>query len=241
MRVRLTRRNYLKLLTYFGISIGTIEALKTMGLLQKLEFVSSSEVLDEARAGAEVMYAMGIDLERCVGCNACVIACNHRNEVPEEKWRTVVREVTKGGEKYFLPIVCMQCENPPCVTVCPTGASYRDPENGIVRLKGERCIGCKACMSACPYYISEDGPIRFFNPKTFVVDKCDFCYESLLSKGYDKPACVVACPAYARLFGDLTDPASEISIELARRPVVFRLKEELGTEPKVYYLGRAPE
>jgi Fe-S-cluster-containing dehydrogenase component len=139
----------------------------------------------------------------------------------------------------FVARLCMQCENPPCVAVCPVSATYRTPE-GIVLVDQERCIGCGYCVVACPYgarYLAPAGPeTPTGNPG--VADKCTWCYHRI-SRGED-PACVEVCPVGARIFGDLADPESPIQ-EVVAAPGVALLRPELGTEPRVFYTGLQPE
>jgi tetrathionate reductase subunit B len=135
----------------------------------------------------------------------------------------------------FVPRLCMQCDNPPCVAVCPVSATYRTPE-GIVLVDQSRCIGCGYCVVACPYgsrYLTPAGEASpTGNPG--VADKCTWCYHRI-SQGRD-PACVEVCPVDARVFGDLNDPNSPIQA-IARAPGVALLRPELGTRPKVFYVG----
>lgn len=202
-------------------------------------------------------WAMVIDQEKCVGCGHCTMACRARNDVPPTMAWT---RVTKDEENNtFLPIPCMHCEDAPCVHVCPVGATYHRSD-GIIMMDYDRCIGCRYCEMACPY------TARVFNWEAFtepnpavpawgmpdvprrprgVVEKCTFCVERIdrglengLMPGVDlaaTPACVVACPTGARIFGDLNDPDSQVS-KLLRRYPSFRLRESLGTGPRVYYL-----
>ncbi len=130
-------------------------------------------------------------------------------------------------KSFFVPKLCNQCENPPCVTVCPVGATYMT-EDGVVLIDQEHCIGCRYCIQACPY------GARYFLPEKKVVDKCTWCYHRI-SKGL-LPVCVETCPVGARVFGDLRDPTSSVKQILAEQRV-YVLKPSLGTEPKVYYVG----
>lgn len=176
-------------------------------------------------------YAMAVDLNRCVGCNACMVACKAENEVPDGVFRLTVHELEMGTfpepETEFRHDQCRHCDNAPCVSVCPTRASYTD-ENGFVRIDCSKCIGCKACMVACPY------DARFNNPDGGYADKCTFCIHRV--KEEKEPACVKTCPTGARIFGDLDDPKSDIrqAIEDNR---ASRPKEEAGTRPKFFYLN----
>ena len=176
-------------------------------------------------------YGMLIDLRRCYGCHACTVACKAEFDVPLGATRSWVEYVEKGTypdvRRSFLPRLCNHCNHPPCVSVCPTGATWKREEDGIVVVDPDLCIGCKYCIQACPY------DARFLNPVTGTADKCDFCLHRV-SKGVE-PACVEACPAGARIFGDLNDPNSEISKLIASNPVTV-LRPGQGTEPNVFYI-----
>ncbi len=130
-------------------------------------------------------------------------------------------------KSFFVPKLCNQCDNPPCVTVCPVGATYMT-EDGVVLVNQEHCIGCRYCIQACPY------GARFLDPRLKVVDKCTWCYHRI-HKGL-LPVCVEVCPVGARVFGDLRDPESPVRKILTEKRV-YVLKPALGTEPKVYYIG----
>jgi tetrathionate reductase subunit B len=176
-------------------------------------------------------YAMVIDLSRCFGCHACSVACKAEFNVPLGRWRSWVKTVEKGKYPYvrrhFLPRLCNQCSDPPCVNVCPTKASHIR-SNGIVAIHEERCIGCRSCMAMCPYNS------RFVHPLKKIAQKCDFC-KHRVEKGVE-PSCVNTCPGRARIFGDLNDSGSEVAKLLSKFPV-HSLKPELGTNPKVYYIA----
>jgi menaquinone reductase, iron-sulfur cluster-binding subunit len=176
-------------------------------------------------------------------------------------WMQVLTETDEehnGEGMRFIPRPCMQCDDPPCTKVCPVYATFRNPE-GIVGQIYARCIGCRFCMAACPYNAKYFNWYRYQkeapgqNPEVSLrdkgtVEKCTFCHHRL-NKARQKalaehrefdpreyvPACAEACPAQAIVFGDLSDPASEVS-QLARSPRAFKLQEELGTKPKVIYL-----
>ena len=144
-------------------------------------------------------YAIVVDLDRCIGCHGCEIACKNENNIAlGEYWNKVVERGPFGEypdlEMYFLPTMCQQCQDAPCVNVCPTGASYRDAD-GMVLVDKEKCIGCKYCMMACPY------GVRYLNEEERVVEKCTMC-EQRISQG-ELPQCVAQCGARARFFGDL--------------------------------------
>ena len=175
-----------------------------------------------------------VNLDRCTGCFGCEVACKMENGVAlGERWSKVFT-VGPVGEypdmtRYALPTMCQQCENAPCVSVCPTGASYRDPETNIVLVDKEKCIGCKYCMMACPY------GVRSWSPSEHVVEKCTLCGQ-LTSVG-EEPKCVAACCASARFYGDLDDPNSDASKALAAAGAdsVHRLKD-VGNGPQTAYI-----
>ncbi|ABP49989.1 4Fe-4S dicluster domain-containing protein [Pyrobaculum arsenaticum] len=172
-------------------------------------------------------WAMYIDVNKCYGCYACMVACAAENNVPVGVFRTwIERHVTKGGTVIFVPKQCNHCENAPCVKPCPTGATYKRVEDGLVLVNDELCIGCGACIQACPY------GARFFNPVKGVVDKCTFC-EHRIYQG-KLPACVETCPTGARVFGDLNDPESPVSKIIKANPTQ-RLKIHTGAEPMIFY------
>ena len=220
-----------------------------------------------------VRYAYVVDLTRCMGCEACVIACKIENNTPQGiDWMLVFR--FEEGEypnvrMAFMPRPCMHCDNPPCVKVCPVGARFKR-EDGFVLTDYERCIGCRYCQVACPYgvnyfnwklpsknyYLPWEGVIppykkpdlegKYGKDKRLVaggghrlgvIEKCTWCVHRV-EKGL-KPACVANCPVQALLFGDLDDPNSDVSKALAQKPH-FRLLEDRGTAPRVFYLGSMP-
>jgi tetrathionate reductase subunit B len=177
-------------------------------------------------------YAMVIDARRCYGVHACSVACKAEFKVPLGEHRSWVEEIEKGTfpdvSRNFLPRLCNHCSEPICVSVCPTGATWKRDEDGIVVVDKDICIGCKYCVQACPY------DMRFVNEDTGSADKCDFCIHRV-SQGLE-PACVEACPSRARVFGDINDPESEVSKLIATNAVTV-LRPEQGTEPNVYYIG----
>lgn len=201
-------------------------------------------------------YGMAVDLSRCVGCNACAMACKVSNNLPKNMWWNVVHtdgweafdtargEYGKDNHMQWYPVNCMHCDNPACETVCPTGAT-RKREDGIVDIDFDQCIGCKSCMMACPYDVRRflDKSPEYYTEHLIgdetapaligsTVSKCNFC-AGRLDRG-DVPACMELCPGRARYFGDLDDPQSEISRALQGRDVHV-LHEEAGTKPNFYY------
>jgi Fe-S-cluster-containing dehydrogenase component len=240
--------------------IGGIVVYGAASILQNLVQTGSvsrfTRAVDLGKLGLEEHYwGFVCDNERCIGCGRCVAACKQENNVPWEPefnrtWveRYVITEheeilvdspnagIDGFTEKYqnldirksfFVPKLCNQCDNPPCVTVCPVGATYMT-NDGVTLIDQEHCIGCGYCIQSCPY------GARFFLPDKKVVDKCTWCYHRI-SHGI-VPACVEACPRAARVFGDLNDPTSPVREILAEKRV-YTLKPELGTEPKLYYVG----
>lgn len=218
-------------------------------------------------------WGMVIDLDKCAACQACTVACRAENNVPfagrEQAgqgramfWNELLRVTRDSGATQYVPRPCMHCDNPPCVQVCPVGATHQTDE-GLVLQDYDRCIGCRYCMTACPYgarYFnwSDTTPpepmTSYHNPAVpvrpvGVVEKCTFCVQRIqaaeakakaegrpLRDGDVTPACVQTCPAGARFFGDLDDPNSRVST-LIQSPRAHRMLEELGTKPKVYYLA----
>ncbi|HUM15511.1 MAG TPA: 4Fe-4S dicluster domain-containing protein [Candidatus Nitrosotalea sp.] len=176
-------------------------------------------------------YGFVIDQRKCIGCHACTVACKEENQVPLGVNRTWVKYIEKGvfpdTRRYFSVMRCNHCDNAPCVTICPTVALYRRPD-GIVDFDGERCIGCKSCMQACPY------DALYIDPDTKTAAKCHYCAHRV-EVGLE-PACVVVCPVQAIVPGDLDDPHSPIARLVASQQTQVR-KPEQGTRPKLFYLG----
>lgn len=175
------------------------------------------------------------DQSRCIGCGACIAACNAANYRSTTKdnptWGGVQTNIKRivfdlKEKPYILLVQCQHCENAPCVAVCPTGASYID-RDGLVKINPDLCIGCKYCMTACPY------GMRWLDPDLGLPEKCmgETC-QSRVKAGL-MPVCVTVCPAGARAFGDLDDPNSEVNKRLKKGRVV-RLLEYKGTRPKFF-------
>lgn len=225
------------------------------------------------KSPAERRWVMVIDLRKCIGCHACTIACVAENKLPPGVvYRPVLDEefgTYPNVTRRFTPRPCMQCDNPPCTPVCPVTATYKN-EEGVVVVDYDQCIGCRACLTACPYgartsdfglTYTEEMPVaegliagrtttesyervanfEYGEPHPRVertspignARKCHFCLHRV--KVGELPACVTTCIGRATMFGDANDPDSLVA-EMVNKPNVMRLKEELGTEPRVYYL-----
>jgi Fe-S-cluster-containing dehydrogenase component len=203
---------------------------------------------------AEHEYAYVINVNNCIGCGNCVRACKRENAVPSGVFRTWVERyvvtgdgvyvdspdgalngfeavneeiVAKTTKSFTVPKMCNHCENPPCVQVCPVGATFRT-EEGFVLIDPEHCIGCAYCVQACPY------GARYINPETHKADKCTWCYHRV--KRGKLPACVTVCPTKTRLFGDLKDPDSEVT-RVFRDESWMVLKPAMHTHPVCFYVG----
>ncbi|MDE2416795.1 MAG: 4Fe-4S dicluster domain-containing protein [Burkholderiales bacterium] len=198
--------------------------------------------------------ALVIDLNVCVGCHACVTSCKQWNTSgtagaladlnpytaePNGTFFNRVQTFEVGEypntQTVHFPKSCLHCEDPPCVPVCPTGASYKRKSDGIVLVDYDKCIGCKYCSWACPYGARE------FDDERKVMSKCTLCvdriYDEQIPQAQRKPSCVIACPSNARLFGDIHDPASEVSVAIQER-AGYQLMPEWGTNPANHYLPR---
>ncbi len=177
-------------------------------------------------------YRMLIDADKCMNCKACVLGCQQRNEVPYGFSRNWIRKDVSLEHKYgwaFQPGGCMQCASPLCVEACPTKATWKD-QDGVVVVDFKRCIGCGGCIEACPY------DARHRDPVHGIADKCDYC-ASTRPLGLE-PACVQLCPTRARIFGDDTDPASEVSKVLATHKIVTVESVKTPTAPTLAYIDK---
>lgn len=175
-------------------------------------------------------FGMVIDTRKCVGCADCVVACQTENDVPQGFCRDWIATEVRGAFPNLSMEIrserCNHCDNPPCVSCCPTGASHVEEFGKVVHVTANKCIGCKACIAACPY------DARYVHPEGYV-DKCTFCTHRV-KEGKD-PACVSVCPTHCMTFGDLDDPKSAVSQLLASRKHHVLLPEA-GTGPRVFYL-----
>lgn len=174
-----------------------------------------------------------IELDRCIGCKGCQVACKMENHIALGTCRNPVKTVGPTGtypdiQMYFLPTMCQQCENPPCVAVCPTGACYQN-EDGITLIDQDQCIGCKSCANACPYQANT------YNQELMVMDKCTTCITRR-ERG-EVPACVKNCSGSALHVGDINDPDSEVSqlLKKAGKENIYTLRD-FGNKPSVYYI-----
>ncbi|MBS1150610.1 MAG: molybdopterin oxidoreductase, iron-sulfur cluster-binding subunit [Myxococcaceae bacterium] len=262
---------------------GALVALATLGAASGEEAKPAEKAPAPAPKGDEKKkkkhnWGMAIDMDSCTACGGCVVACQTENNVPAQQeedsekargifWMDLLSTAEgnygEGLKLEVLPVPCMHCEDPPCVKVCPVNATYVSDE-GIVAQVFDRCIGCRYCMSACPYGVRhfnwtepkfDPAEQQSLNPDVAcrpagVVEKCTFCHHkiravkekaradetTLTDNDFRKiTACAAACPAQSITFGDLNDPQSAVS-RLHKSPRAIRLLEELGTKPKVVYL-----
>jgi Fe-S-cluster-containing dehydrogenase component len=257
--MKLTRKDFLKLSGLGLLSVAGEKAVRAV--------TSEAEPVATKSAGARVkkQWGMVIDLQKCRqddGCTDCIKACNTAHNIPQipepphqVKWiwnepfeSVFPEEQTEYTRQAYsghpIPVMCNHCTTPPCTHVCPTGATWKREEDGIVMMDWHRCIGCKYCIVACPY---GSRSFNFTEPRAYlkeltsdfptrsegVVEKCNFC-EERLAQG-KPPACVGACSEKCMTFGDLDDSSSEVR-QLLRTRYAIRRKPELGTGPSVYYI-----
>ncbi len=187
-----------------------------------------------AARNAKTRYGMVIDLDKCTGCQACSIACKVENDVASGVFWTRVKRMGPVGkfperlEMFYFPNQCMHCENPSCIEVCPTKATYKT-DDGVVLVDASLCFGCQYCIWACPY------EARTLNPDSKVVEKCILCVHKL-EQG-EQPLCCYTCTTGCRVAGDLNDPASRISQLLEQNEDrCYHVLSEFGNNPSVTYL-----
>ena len=191
-------------------------------------------------------YGFVIDVSRCIDCRACLVACRAENNVPLPNTRIWVKDMGVQGHfpaltRMFVPYNCMHCDEPPCIEVCTSGATFKDQDNGLVLVDQQACIGCGLCVEACPY------DARYLDSSRGVVDKCNGCIQRV--QVGQQPACVATCLGGARMFGDLNDPSSTVSKALSDAVSVQRIvNEQVDPGPNIYYIhekvlqaGLAPE
>lgn len=253
--------------TYSQMALWSLGAKDRFGLMEASEMAIASAVEEEpattishaetvvaaARSnGKTSRWGLAIDLKRCTGCQSCTLACKMENGTPPGVFWMRVLEKEEGtfplATKTFMPLRCNHCANAPCVSVCPTSASYKRKQDNLVLIDQNKCIGCRACVVACPYQVRyvpsngkgyygeqmtpyEDVSYQKWQPET--AQKCTFCVHRI-DQGLE-PACVQTCPTKALVFGDLNDQQSGISILLQGR-THFQPHSELGTDPSLYYL-----
>jgi len=257
-----SRRDFLKIGGACALGLGALPAVSALAKNELPNFISGQDAVTGKKWG------MVVDMKKCLekgkpGCKDCMLACHKIHNVPEIddpqdqiKWIWTEKHgaVFPGDEHAYAPheanekptiVMCNHCTKPVCVRVCPTKATWKRPEDGIVMMDFHRCIGCRYCMAGCPYgarsfnfrdprpHIKTELNPEFPTRDRGVVEKCNFCYERL-AKGL-LPACVESCKVGALAFGDLEDPKSEVRKLLAAHHTIQR-KPELGTQPNVYYI-----
>ena len=220
MKEQNTRRTFFKFLASGAAVAGATSVLgKSINLDAQTE------------NGKKPHYGMIFDQNKCVGCTDCEIACKKVNSVPKGQMRLFIQDKTDPlnlKEKRYVRVSCQQCEDAPCVNVCPTKACHKDEKTGITTMNTEDCIACKYCIVACPY------DVRFINHETRAAESCNFCLDTNLKDGHE-PACIEACRYEAIVFGDLNDENSHIS-QLLRVKDSLRMHPECGTKPSLRYI-----
>jgi molybdopterin-containing oxidoreductase family iron-sulfur binding subunit len=274
---KLDRREFVKLAGVAGAGAFMPEPLKVLrdAIEQIVGKPESGKIEYVPKPITNARFGMVIDLGKCIGCRRCAYACKRENNVPDTisppyimVFETEAATGTTGHyatpemmgkgstmfytklrkDKWYMPVQCNHCDDAPCVKVCPTGASYKDPD-GYVLIDYDKCIGCRYCMTACPYgarrfnWWEPHVPKDKINPlvpmrRHGVVEKCTFCVHRTRRGKFTR--CVEACPNKARTFGNFNDPDSAVS-KLVRNERNFRLKEVLNTGPRIWYLTKPKE
>lgn len=251
-----SRRQFLRRVALVVAGVAT-----PVGMRQLATQMPRAQAASPGRAASARQWAMVIDLRKCEGCETigeppqCTVACNEGHHLrPEQPWLPVY-EVTSGNGSYFQPTPCMQCENAPCVKVCPVGATYHD-QSGVVLVDNQVCIGCRMCMAACPYGArtfnwseppnSPDVRPEDYTPENSLpqrrgtVSKCMFCAHQAIEGKL--PACAKGCPMDAIYFADLLQDVATNGNELVRLSTflaenhAYQLNPEYGTRPRVWYI-----
>jgi molybdopterin-containing oxidoreductase family iron-sulfur binding subunit len=248
----LSRRGFLRAAGSVGLAAAAIPLMES---LTRTIAAAAPPAMSAAPVAATHRWVMVIDLRRCDGCGQCTLACQQEHYLePDQEWIKVFEMSSSSGAKYFMPRPCMQCQDPPCLRVCPTGATFANAD-GMVLVDQDRCIGCRMCMAACPY------GARYFNwtdptvkpplgatatpehptpQRKGTVGKCVFCVQHLAMGRL--PACVAACGMQALWIGDLNADLATNGQETVRLSSLLkdndavRYKEELNTRPSVYYI-----
>lgn len=239
--------------TFLRSSFASLGAL-LLADLARAEEKTRSWTLENGYNPQDHYWGMGIDVNKCIGCGRCAAACKTENEVPQAPFffRTWVEryqvfedgsvhvdspdgavmgftDIRDNGQapirSFFVPKICNHCDNPPCVQVCPVGATFKTAD-GVILVDSQYCIGCRYCIQACPY------GARFLHPEKRTAEKCTFCYHRITNE--QLPACVEVCPTQARIFGDVHRKASPL-MRFKRMNKISVLKPSLNTEPKVFY------
>lgn len=264
VKLELTRGDFLTIAAAAASSALAAQLLTTGPLSPfaglKKDILTAEEPGKHGKASGQHHWIMVIDLDKCIGCEYCLRACCAVNDIQADRpWNIVVPEENSAGQSFFFSRPCLHCQDAPCVEVCPVKATYHR-EDGLVIMDYDRCIGCRYCEVACPYdarkfnweartdenpFVPTWGVPEVPRRPRGVVEKCTFCVHRIdkgleigLIPGEDReatPACVNICPVGARTFGDMKNPNSLVSQLLANNPT-FILREELGTEPSVFYI-----
>lgn len=255
----LSRKEFMTLLIGGGATF-VLAATLAQPLDTFVREITKDRTFNPHEGEANYRWGMVIDLNRCIGCDYCVWACQATNDTRDDmRWNIRVEDETPLGNTFHVTRPCLHCQHAPCVEVCPVGATYHRAD-GLVVMDYDKCIGCRYCQTACPYgarsfnwgeredvnpQVPEWGQPEVARRPRGVVEKCTFCIHRIdgglargLMPGIDEeatPACVNVCPVNARFFGNLNDPESPVSKIIASRSTL-RLREDLGTEPSVYYI-----